>query len=135
MAFQPRKLVVMGSVAAGLLAASALLYKSAALMMVPSRVEKLEGDSKTFERTQAEMSRRIDSLSFDIQGLKASADSSSRRTDEWQQRMMSVMSELSGSLRSLTSSVESQARENIRVAEQVKNLQVVTDQLQNHDRK
>lgn len=128
------KLVWILGISGGLVAAGTVAYKVASWVMVPSRVEVLERSSEAFKVSQIEMSRRIDSLAFDIQGLQKSQDANSRRTEEWQQRMTTVLSEVSGSIRSLTSSMEAQARDGIRVAEQVKNLQVVTDDLQ-HNRK
>lgn len=122
-------------ISGSLLAAGAIVYKVASWVMVPARVDALERSSELFRASQSEMSRRIDTLASDIQGLQRSQDFSSRRTEEWQQRMTTVLSEMSGSIRSLTTSMEAQARDGVRVAEQVKNLQVVTDNLQQRNQR
>lgn len=128
---RPKLIWILG-ISGGLIAAGTLAFKVASLVMVPSRVDALERSSEAFKVSQDAMSRRIDSLAFDIQGLQKSADAQGKRTEDWQQRMTTVMSEMSGSVRSLSTSLEAQARDGIRVSEQVKNLQVVTDNLQSH---
>jgi len=116
---------MIGGTATALLAIGALFFKASVQIQLPARVDKLEA-------TQVEMAKRIDSMSFDVQRMRMSQEESDRRQADWQQRMSTVMSELSGSMRSLRDSVEVQARESIRTSEQVKNLQVITDNLTEH---
>lgn len=120
-----RSIAMIGGSATALLAIGALIFKASVQIQLPARVDKLEA-------TQVEMAKRIDSMSFDVQRMRMSQEESDRRQADWQQRMTTVMSELSGSMRSLRDSVEVQARESIRTSEQVKNLQVITDNLTEH---
>lgn len=111
-----------GTAATGVLALGAVFYKASLAIQIPDRVGRLES-------SQVEMAKRIDSLSADISTMRMSSEANARRTEDWQQRISTVMSEMSGSIRSLRDSAEIQARENIRTSEQVKNLQVITDEL------
>ena len=123
-----RSIAMIGGSATALLAIGALIFKASVQIQLPARVDKLES-------TQVEMAKRIDAMSFDVQRMRLGQEESDRRAGDWQQRMSTVMSELSGSMRSLRDSVEIQARESIRTSEQVKNLQVITDQLTEHHTK
>jgi len=127
MRLNPKLVLTLGGIAAGLLAVGALMYKASIAVQIPARVDKLEAG-------QIEMAKRIDGLVFDVQRMRMSQEESDRRSADWQQRMTTVISEMSGSVRSLTASIEAQARENIRTSEQVKNLQVITDQLTDESR-
>lgn len=124
----PKTLLVFGSAATAILALGALIYKASIAVQIPARVDRLEASA-------AEMAKRIDVLSSDITTMRMSQEATARRSEDWQQRMTTVMSEMSGSIRSLSSAMESQARDGIRVSEQVKNLQVVTDNLQQQGHK
>lgn len=124
----PKTMLIFGSTATAVLALGALLYKASIAVQIPARVDRLEASA-------AEMAKRIDGLSSDITTMRMSQEATARRAEDWQQRMTTVMSEMSGSIRSLTASMESQARDGIRVSEQVKNLQVITDNLQQQGHK